>query len=87
MVTTRLEDKVLQEIALTTGGVYVRSVTGDLDLEKIYYEDIHKKLEKREFQSTRRRRWEERFQWPLLLAAALLFAEALAGERRRDAKL
>jgi Ca-activated chloride channel family protein len=87
MVTTRLEDEVLQEIALVTGGVYVRSVTGDLDLEKIYYEDIHKKLEKREFQSTRRKRWEERFQWPLLLAAALLFAEALVGERRRDAAL
>lgn len=85
MVTTRLEDKVLREIALTTGGAYVRSVTGDLDLEKIYYEDIHKKLEKRQLESTRRKRWEERFQWPLLLAAALLFAEALIGERRRDA--
>ncbi len=87
MVTTRLEDEVLQEIALVTGGAYVRSVTGDLDLEKIYYENIHKKLEKREFQSTRRKRWEERFQWPLLLAAALLFAEALVGERRRDAAI
>jgi Ca-activated chloride channel family protein len=87
MVTTRLEDETLQEIALVTGGVYVRSVTGDLDLEKIYYEDIHKKLEKREFQSSRRKRWKERFQWPLLLAAALLFAEALIGERRKDATL
>lgn len=85
MVTTRLEDSVLQEIALATGGTYVRSITGDLDLEKIYYEEIHKKLEKREFQSTRRKRWEERFQWPLLFAAALFFAEALVGERRRDA--
>ncbi len=85
MVTTRLEDKALKEIALATGGAYVRSVTGDLDLEKIYYEDIHKNLEKRQLETTRRKRWEERFQWPLLLAAFLLFAEALIGERRRDA--
>jgi Ca-activated chloride channel family protein len=86
MVTTRLEDKVLQDVALATGGTYVRAVTGDLDLEKIYYENIHQKLEKRELQSTRRKRWEERFQWPLMLAAALLFAEALIRERRRDAQ-
>jgi Ca-activated chloride channel family protein len=85
MVTTRLEDEALKEIALTTGGAYVRSVTGDLDLEKIYYEDIHKNLEKRQLETTRRKRWEERFQWPLLLAAILLFAEALIGERRKDA--
>ena len=84
MVTTRLEDKLLQDIALATGGAYVRSVTGDLDLEKIYYENINTKMEKREFQSARRKRWEERFQWPLLLAATLLFAEAIIGERRRD---
>jgi Ca-activated chloride channel family protein len=86
MVTTKLEDTVLQDVALATGGAYVRSVTGDLDLEKIYYENIHQKLEKRELQSTRRKRWEERFQWPLMLAAALLFAEALIRERRRDAQ-
>jgi len=85
MVTTRLEDKTLKDIALATDGVYVRSVTGDLDLEKIYYEEIHKKMEKRELESTRRKRWEERFQWPLILAVCLLFAEALIGERRRNA--
>ncbi len=85
MVTTRLEDKALKDIALATDGVYVRSVTGDLDLEKIYYEEIHKKMEKRELESTRRKRWEERFQWPLILAVCLLFAEALIGERRRNA--
>lgn len=85
MVTTKLEDKILQDMALATGGVYVRSITGDLDLAKIYYEEIHKKMEKRELESSRHKRWEERFQWPLIVAVALLFAEALIGERRRDA--
>ena len=85
MVTTRLEDKPLKDIAFATDGLYVRSVTGDLDLEKIYYEEIYKNMEKRELESTRRKRWEERFQWPLLAAAVLLFAEAIMGTRQRDA--
>lgn len=85
MVTTKLEGEVLQEIAHSTGGVYVRSITGDLDLDKIYYDEIHKKMEKREIQSTRRKQWEERFQWPLLAALVLLFAEAIVGERRKNA--
>lgn len=85
MVTTKLESDVLQRIADATDGVYVRSVTGDLDLDKIYYEEIHKKMEKREIESTRRKRWEERFQWPLIAGIVLLFAEAIVGERRKDA--
>jgi Ca-activated chloride channel family protein len=84
MVTTRLEDKPLKDIALATGGLYVRSVTGDLDLEKIYYEEIYKNMEKRELESTRRKRWEERFQWPLFAAVVLLFAEKIVGSRQRD---
>ncbi|RJP67587.1 MAG: VWA domain-containing protein [Candidatus Abyssobacteria bacterium SURF_17] len=84
MVTTKLEDETLRDIALATGGIYVRSVTGDLDLEKIYYEEINKKMEKGEFESSRRKRWEERFQWPLFVAVAFLFAEACIGERERN---
>jgi Ca-activated chloride channel family protein len=85
MVTTKLEDKVLQDIALAGEGVYVRSVTGDLDLESIYLDEINQKMEKHELETTRRKRWEERYQWPLFLAATLLLAEALIGERQRHA--
>jgi Ca-activated chloride channel family protein len=85
MVTTKLDDHVLQEVALATGGTYVRSVTGDLDLERIYYEEVHKKLQRQELQSTRRKRWEERFQWPLTVAIMLLLIEPLIGERRKNA--
>jgi Ca-activated chloride channel family protein len=85
MVTTKLEDEVLQEIALASDGAYVRSITGDLDLEKIYYEEIHEKLERQELESTRRKKWEERFQWPLFLALSLLLAEGFLGNRKRDA--
>ncbi|UCD59230.1 MAG: VWA domain-containing protein [Candidatus Hydrogenedentota bacterium] len=84
LVTTKLEDEILRDVAISTGGIYVRSVTGDFDLEKIYNEEIHTKMERRELESGRRKRWEERFQWPLFAAAALLIAEALVGERKRD---
>ena len=33
MVLSRLDETALQKVALNTGGSYVRSVTGDVDLE------------------------------------------------------
>ncbi len=86
MVTTKLDDQLLRKIAVSTDGVYVRSVTGDLDLEKIYYDEINKKMEKRDLEASRTKRWEERFQWPLALAAALLALELLIAERQRHAE-
>jgi Ca-activated chloride channel family protein len=61
MILTKIDEEVLQKIALTTGGSYVRSVTGDLDLEKIY-QDIHKSVEEKELKSGKQKRFEERFQ-------------------------
>ena len=85
LILSKLDEGTLQKIALETGGGYVRSVTGDLDLEKIYLEDIRKTIEQKELESTRRKRWEERFQWPLFIAVLLLMAETFYSERRRQA--
>ena len=86
LIFSKLDETTLQKIALETGGTYVRSVTGDLDLEKIYVEDIKKKIEQKELESTRRKRWEERFQWPLFLAILFLLWEAFFSETRRVRK-
>jgi len=83
LVLSRLDETTLQKIALTTGGKYVRSVTGDLDLETIYLSGIKASLEERELESTRRKRWEHRFQWLLALALLALAIEPLVPERRR----
>ncbi len=83
MVLSRLDETALQKIALETGGSYVRSVTGDVDLEQIYSQGIKATLEDRELGSKRRQRWEERFQWLLAAALAALMAEPLLSERRR----
>ena len=86
MVLSRLDETTLQRIALDTGGRYVRSVTGDVDLEKIYSQGIKATLEDRELGSKRQRRWEERFQWLLWIAIFVLMLEPLLSERPRARK-
>ena len=77
MVLSRLDEPTLQRIALETGGRYVRSVTGDVDLEQIYSQGVKATLEDVELGSRRRQRWEERFQWFVTLALVLLMIEPL----------
>ncbi len=83
VVLTRLDEGALKELALTTGGTYVRSAAGDLDLRKIYLDDIKGTLEARELSSSRQRRWEERYQFALMPALLLLVLESLLGPPRR----
>jgi Ca-activated chloride channel family protein len=84
LVLSRLDEKALQKIVLETGGAYVRSVSGDLDLETIYHGAIKKDIEQKELSSTRRKRWEERFQWFAALGLLCLLAEFFIRENRRD---
>lgn len=81
IVLTRLDETILQQVALTTGGSYVRSVLGDMDLQKIYLEDIKQRVEKKELRSTRRKRWQERFQWLIGLGLLCLVAERALREK------
>ena len=82
VVLSRLDEKTLQKIALETGGSYVRSVTGDMDLDKIYKGEIKGTIEQKELSSTRKKRWEERFQWFLLTGLILILMEFFLRERK-----
>lgn len=82
IVLSRLDEATLQKIALATGGRYVRSVTGDVDLEKIYNQGIKATLQDRELESRRRQRFTERFQWALAVALVCLMLEPLVVGRR-----
>lgn len=86
IITSKLDETTLQKIALATSGRYVRSVTGDVDLEQIYSLGIKATLEDEELGSKRRRRWEERFQWILGVALFALMLEPLIPERLRKKK-
>jgi Ca-activated chloride channel family protein len=83
IILSKLDETTLQKIALSTGGSYVRSVTGDVDLEQIYTQGIKATLEDQELASKRRQRWEERFQWILAVALLSLMLEPLISERLR----
>ena len=84
VILSKLDETTLQKIALNTGGKYVRSVTGDMDLEQIYINGIKALLEDQELGSKRRQHWEERFQWVLLLVLLALMLEPLIPERIRN---
>ncbi len=73
IVLSRLDEPLLSRMALATGGSYVRSVAGDMDLDTIYHDRIRAHMDKTTVESGRKQVWAERFQWPLALAVLLLF--------------
>lgn len=82
VVLSKLDESGLQGIALATGGRYVRSVTGNMDLNKIYLENIKQTVEKRQLKTSRRKLWQERFQWFILPALLCLIIEFFVNERK-----
>ena len=80
IVKTTLHEDVLQQLAVATGGTYVRSAAGDTGLERVFRESIDK-LKRSEAESRTAKINEERFQWPLLLALLLLLLESLTPDR------
>ena len=82
VVKTRLNEDLLKQLALSTGGSYVRATQADFGLVRLYDESISK-LEKRDIDSKMRKHYHERFQYFLSLALLLLLVEPLIPERRR----
>lgn len=79
IVTTRLEDGTLQEIASVTGGLYFYASPGEFQLQKVLTEIAS--LEKKEQASDRMENYQDRYQIFLGLAALLFLIEALVSER------
>ncbi|MFQ5677120.1 MAG: VWA domain-containing protein, partial [bacterium] len=79
VILTKLDELTLQKIALTTGGKYYRSITGETRLEKIY-EEISK-MEKKELASMKFAQYEDRFQYLVAFAIFLLVMELVISER------
>ena len=81
VVKSRLNEILLQKIALATGGSYVRASATEFGLNMLYNERISK-MEKREFESKVKKRYYERFQIPLAIALVLLLLEPFLSERK-----
>ncbi len=83
IILSRLDENTLKKMAVVTGGTYVRSVAGDMDLDAIYTDEIRKKMELETLSSGRKQVWENRFQWPLALALLCLVAELMLPVSRK----
>jgi Ca-activated chloride channel family protein len=81
LVTTRLDESLLERIALETDGRYFRATAGEIEVERIAA--ALEGLESGELGSERRTSYEERFQIPLAVGWLALVAETLLGDRRR----
>lgn len=75
IVITRLDEDTLKKMAILTGGTYVRSVAGDMDLDAIYNREIRGKMDVSTLSSGRKQVWEDRYQWFLILALVTLIAD------------
>lgn len=76
IVKTTLHEDILQQLATSTGGAYVRSVAGDTGLERVFRESIDK-LKRSEQETRTAKIFEERFPIPLAFALLFLLWEAL----------
>jgi Ca-activated chloride channel family protein len=81
VVTTRLDEAVLERLAQETGGRYHRATASGIEVDEIAR--ALTALDEHEFGATLRSRYEERYQIPLALALVALVAESLVGDRRR----
>lgn len=81
IILTKLDALTLEKIALTSGGKYYQSATGDVKLELVY--DQISKMEKKELASMKFSQFEDRFQYILILAIILLLVEVFISERKK----
>lgn len=80
MVVSRLNEELLQQIATTTDGGYIRATNASFGLEQIA-EQIEK-IEQGELTSLQFEEYNEQFQWILAVAVVLLVVEMLLLTRR-----
>jgi Ca-activated chloride channel family protein len=80
VVLTKLNEGLLTDMALETGGGYFRGTTGEDELDKIYKKIFG--MEKSEISAKKYTAYEDRFQYFAFVALILLLAEILISERR-----
>ena len=85
VIVSKLDEETLQKIALETGGKYYNATGGEIELDRIF--DEISKMEKKELEGTLVTRYDDRYQWPLLLAIILVTAEFFVSERKKPAEV
>lgn len=78
-VVTKLDSKILQDIAAATNGAYVQASSADIGLDAILNKIAE--MDKKQMESKMYTDYEDQFQWFLGAALLLLAIEALLSER------
>ena len=81
IVTTRLEEAALQQLALETGGHYYLATPAGREIGDLT--SSIGEMATAELGGAVRTRFRERFQWPLGIAIVAIFVELAVGDRRR----
>ena len=81
-VKSRLNEALLQQVALLTGGVYVRASGAEFGLDLIYHQELAR-LERRGIEGHKEKRYYDRFQFPLAIAFSLLLLEPCMTSRKK----
>lgn len=82
-VKSRLNEGLLKQIALITGGIYVKASGSQFGLDLIYDRELSK-YEKREIEAKMEKKFFERFQIPLGIAFLLLMVETCLTTRKKE---
>lgn len=80
-VLSKLDEKLLKQIAGETGGVFYRSTRGEIEIDHIAREI--RRMGQKGLRSEKSVEYEENYQWFLWAALILLWAETALSERRR----
>ena len=83
-VKSRLNENLLKQIALITGGIYVKASGNKFGLDLIYERELSG-FEKREIEAKMEKKYNERFQFPLGIALILLVIESCMTRRKKQA--
>ncbi|OQY47576.1 MAG: hypothetical protein B6240_05775 [Desulfobacteraceae bacterium 4572_87] len=83
LVLSKLNETGLQEMAAVTGGEYVRSMAGDLDLDLLYFDGIKQKTDAAVVKSGKIKVYEERFFIFSVAAFLFLLLEGFIGHLKR----
>ncbi|WP_457552160.1 VWA domain-containing protein [Desulfobacula sp.] len=83
IILSKVDEKGLERLAAMTGGTYVRSVAGDMDLDLIYKTKILGTMERKTLTSGKKKIWENRYQWFLFPGLILLLIEFLFPFKKR----
>ncbi|CCK79708.1 VWA domain-containing protein [Desulfobacula toluolica] len=84
IVLSRVDEQGLEKLAAMTGGAYVRSVAGDMDLDVIYKDKILGTMERKTLTSGKKKVWENRYQWFLFPCLVLLLMEFVLSSKRKS---